>query len=191
MSSASGRRKSKPKEAKKKGAAKEIEEEVKKVEKEVAKEAKKVEKAVERRAKPKVQHPRPSGRTPMAMVTARHGTGTITRPGRGFSLGELSGSGLPRPLAERWRVRVDPRRRSVLEGNVAALKSWHSTGAGAAVEKEARAVEEELKGAEEEVEREAVAAAEEVVKAEKAVKREAKKAEKAVMEKVGIRKTRP
>ncbi|MDG7007995.1 MAG: ribosomal protein L13e [Nitrososphaerota archaeon] len=191
MSSSSGRRKAKPKEVKKKGVAKEVEEEVKKVEKEVVKEAKKVEKAVERRAGPKVQHPRPSARIPLAMVTARHGTGTITRAGRGFSLGELSGGGLTRPLAARWGVKVDQKRRSVLEGNVAALKTWHSSGAEAAVEREAKAAEEEVKGAGEEVEREVVAAAEEVVKAEKAVRKEAKKAGKAVKKKVEKRKARP
>ena len=186
MSKGSGRQKAKPKEAKKKGAVKEVEEEVKKAEKALVKEAKKVERAVEREARPKVQHPRPSGRIPLAMVTARHGTGMITRPGRGFSLGELSGGGLPRSLAGKWGVQVDLRRRSILEGNVGALKAWHAGGAKAAVEREAKAVEKELKGAEKEV----VAAVEEVEKAERAVKKEAKKAGKAVRRKVKKPKAR-
>ena len=188
MSPASGRRKAKPKE-KKKGPAKEIEEEVRKVEKAVVKEAKKIERPLEHRAK--VQRPRPSGRIPLAMVTSRHGTGTVTRLGRGFSLGELSGGGLDRRLAAKWGVMVDQRRRSVLEGNVSALKSWHSTGAMATVEREAKVAEEELKEMGEEAERELAAAAKEVVKAEKAVKKEAKKAEKAVKGKVEKPKARP
>jgi len=169
---------------KKEGVAEEVEEEVKKVEKAVVKEAKKVERAVERKSKPKAHHPRPAGRTPLAMVTARHGTGTITRPGKGFSPGELAGGGLPPSLAAEWGVKVDKRRRSVLEGNVTILKSWCSSGAKAAVEREAKAVEVELKGAGKEAERQAVAAAGEVVKAEKALKKEAKRAEKAVKKKV-------
>jgi ribosomal protein L13E len=191
LSSTSRKRKAKPREVKKEGAAEEVEKEVKKVEKAVVKEAKKVEKAVERKAKPKVQHQKPAGRVPLAMVTARHGTGTITRQGKGFSPGELAGGGLPLSLAAKWGVKVDERRRSTLEGNVAALKSWHTSGAKVAVEREAKAVEEELKGAGEEAEREVVAAAGEVAKAEKAVKKEAKRAEKAVKEKVVKPKARP
>ena len=79
---------------------------------------------------------------------------------------------------------MDQRRRSVLEGNVAALRSWHTLGAKAVVGREVKAVEEGIKGAGEEVERELIAAEKEVVKAEKAVKKEAKKAEKAVRQKV-------
>jgi ribosomal protein L13E len=190
LSSTSRKRKANPKKVKKEGAAEEVEKEVKKVEKAVVKEAKKVEKAVEHKAKPKVQQ-RPSGRVPQAMVTARHGTGTITRQAKGFSPGELAGGGLHPSLAAKWGVRVDGRRRSTLEGNVTALRSWHSSGAKMAVEREAKAVEEELKGAGKEVEREVVVAAREVVKAEKAVKKEAKRAEKAVKEKVERPKARP
>ena len=191
MSSTSRSRKAKPTKAKKEGAAEEVEEEVKKVEKAIVKEAKKVERAVEHRAKPKVHHPRPPGRIPLAVVTARHGTGTITRQGKGFSPGELAGGGLSPSLAAEWGVRVDGRRRSILEGNVTALKSWHSSGAKSAVEREAKALEVELKGAGEEAEREVIVVAQEVVKAEKAVKKGAKKGEKAVKEKVEKRKSRP
>ena len=179
MSPASVKRKAKPRDAKRKGAVKEVEEEVKKVEKEVVKEARKAEKAVERR-KPRVGHPRPSGRVPLAIVSARHGTGTITRQGKGFSFGELSGGGLSRILAARWGVKVDQRGRSVLIGNVKALTAWHASGAKAAVEREAKAAEEEAKEAGEEAEREVVIVARKVGKAERAVKKEAKKAEKAV-----------
>jgi ribosomal protein L13E len=177
--------------AKKKGVTEEVVEEVKKVEKAVVKDTRKLERAVEGKAKPRAAHPRPSGRVPVAMVNARHRTGTITRPGKGFSMGELSQGGLAPRLAATWGVKVDVRRRSVLDGNVGALKSWHAKGTTAAVEREAKAAEEELKEVGEEAEREVKIAAEEVVKAGKAVKKEAKKAEKAVKRKVVKPKAQP
>ncbi len=65
---------------------------------------------------------RPAGKAPVAMVESRHETGMVTRPGRGFSLGELSGAGVNPRLAASWGIRVDYRRRSVLDGNVKSLK---------------------------------------------------------------------
>lgn len=194
MSSATRRRK-KPKEKgpeKKEGVVEEVEEEVKKVEKAAVKEARKVEKAVERKPeRRKVRAAKPAGRAPLAMVVSRRGTGMVTRAGRGFSIGELSAGGLAPGLAARWGVRIDSRRRSVLDGNVGSLKAWH-TGGGAKgrIEHEAKVVEEDLEKLGKEVEKEAVAVEREAVKAEKAVRKEAKKAGKAVKEKVE-KKPRP
>ncbi len=184
-------RKTKGAEQKAEGALKEAEVEVEKAARAVKHEVKRVEKAAKGARTPKVALARPTGRVPEATVTARHETGTITRPGRGFSLGELSGAGMAPRLAARWGVKVDPKRRSVLQGNISSLSGWRShASAGAAVKKEAKMaevrVEEAAKGAEvavEVVEREAV-------QAEKAVKKEAKKAEAAVKRKVE-KKPRP
>ena len=127
----------------------------------------------------------------MPMVAARHGTGTVTRVGRGFSLGELSEGGLTPALAAKWGVRIDSRRRSVLGGNIGALRTWHATGTRATIEREMKGMEEELEKVGGELEKEAAAAEREVVKAAKEVKKEAKKAEKAVKEKVEKPKARP
>jgi hypothetical protein len=51
----------------------------------------------------------------------------ITRIGRGFSIGEVSEAEMPMLLARSWNLMMDVRRRSVLESNVASLKSWFST----------------------------------------------------------------
>lgn len=186
MSTVLGRRRK----AKDEGAVKEVKEEVKKLEKATVKEAKKAEKAVEHRlGRPMVRPSRPTGRVPQAMVTARHGSGMITRSGRGFSLGELAGVGLAPGLAAEWGVRIDARRRSVLDGNVASLKTWHATaGTRERVEHEAKKAEQELAKVGKEVEKEAVAVEKEVVKA---AKKEVKRAEKAVKEKAEKPKARP
>jgi len=135
---------------------------------------------------------KPSGRVPEAMVAARHGTGMVTRAGRGFSTGELSGAGLDPRLAARWGARIDLRRRSVLDGNVGSLKAWHSqAGAKPRVAGEVRKIEEEVEKAGREVKREAAAAKKEAARVEKAVKKEVKRAEKAVKEKVEKPKARP
>jgi len=68
---------------------------------------------------------RPSGRIPGALVSARHGTGTINRDGKGFSMRELAEGGLPLGLALKWQVPVDLRRRSTIQANVAAIKKWY------------------------------------------------------------------
>ncbi len=135
---------------------------------------------------------RPAGRVPEAMVSARHGTETVTRPGRGFSLGELSSAGLAPRLASKWGVRVDVRRRSVLDGNVSALKGWESHAAPAKkAEGRVKRVEEELAKVEKEVEKEGEELKEEVVKVEKAAKKEVAKAEKAVKAKVEKPRAKP
>jgi hypothetical protein len=45
------------------------------------------------------------------------------RKGRGFSLREIEGAGLG-SKASKWKLPVDVRRRSVLEKNVQALRTW-------------------------------------------------------------------
>ena len=134
---------------------------------------------------PKEAPSHPTGKVPEAAVSSRHGTEMVTRLGRGFSLGELSSAGLPPRLASQWGVRVDYRRRSVLDGNVSALKSWG--GHMAPLKKpegRVKKIEEEIEKVEKEVEKEAVEVKKEVVKIEKAAKKEASKAEKAVKAKV-------
>ncbi len=66
----------------------------------------------------------PKGPAPAAFVQARHSRDMIERPARGFSLGELSATGLSFEKAKSWKVPLDIRRRSVLDGNVKKLKIW-------------------------------------------------------------------
>src|SRR3989442_5650375 len=66
----------------------------------------------------------PRAPPPLAMVNARHAGGMIERAARGFSLGELSASALSFERAKRWRVPLDIRRRTALDGNVTRLTSW-------------------------------------------------------------------
>ncbi len=67
---------------------------------------------------------RPKGPPPIAMVNARHAGGMMERAARGFSLGELSASILSFERAKKWRVPLDVRRRTALDGNVTRLTSW-------------------------------------------------------------------
>lgn len=124
---------------------------------------------------------RPSGRAPEATVVARHGTGVVTRLGRGFSMGELSGAGLAPGLASKWGLRIDSRRRSVLEGNVDMLRRWGSHAAPAKkTEERVKRVKEELVKAEKGIEKGAAEVEKEVERAEKEVKKKATKVEKAI-----------
>ena len=66
----------------------------------------------------------PKGPPPLAMVNTRHAGGMIERAARGFSLGELSASALSFERAKKWRVPLDIRRRTALDGNVTRLTSW-------------------------------------------------------------------
>ena len=66
----------------------------------------------------------PKGPPPLAMVNTRHAGGMIERAARGFSLGELSASALSFERAKKWRVPLDIRRRTALDGNVARLTGW-------------------------------------------------------------------
>jgi len=139
---------------------------------------------------PKEAPKRPVGRAPEAMIMARHGTGVVTRLGRGFSKGEVAGAGLPPRLASSWGARIDERRRSVIEGNVALLKHWGgSLVAPKKTEGKAKRLEEELEKAEVEVEKEVEKVEKEAAKVGKEVKKEATRAEKAV--KAKVKKPRP
>ena len=127
--------------------------------------------------------PRPSVRPPTPSVLSRHEGVMVSRSSKGFSYGEVEGSGMSLLAARRWGVPVDLKRRSVLDGNVQALKGWYvkSAKGGAG---EVKKVEAELGKLEREVGQEVrkgVSKAKgEVVKAG----REAKKLEKEVVEKV-------
>lgn len=170
----------------------EVEKEVVKVGREVKRAAMRKERGPRQKTGSKEAEKRPTGRAPAAMVVARHGEGAVTRPGRGYSLGELSNAVLAPRLASKWGVRVDIRRRSVLDGNVSLLRNWQShPGAKSRVEGEVKKIEEELEKVGREVEKEAVKAGrevkkeaaevkEEVAKVEEEVKKEGAKAEKAV-----------
>jgi ribosomal protein L13E len=135
-------------------------------------------------------HPRPKGKAPEAVVEARHGTGMTWREGRGFSLGELTGAGLGTKQARGWGVRVDDRRRSVVEWNVEAHKGWGSKRQVSKASTRLRKAEEEIVEAAEEVEEEVKVVEEEVVKAGKKAKKEVSKAEAAVKAKVGRPRTK-
>jgi len=150
-----------------------------------AKREKKAEQTKAADAKPA----KPSGKAPEAMVTSRRGTGFVTRLGRGFSMGELAGAGLSRNLASNWDLKLDLRRRSVVESNVSSLRSWGSHHE-AAKKKEgvAREVEEEIEKVGREVKKEAIKVEKEAEKVEREVKEEAVKAEKTVRRKSKPRK---
>ena len=133
-------------------------------------------------AKAKREKPiRPAGKLPEANVSSRHGTSFVTRPGRGFSLGEVTEAGMGPRLAARWGIHVDARRRSVIKGNVDSLTKWggHQVRVKRA-EGKIKAVEEEVEKVAREVKEEAVLVEKEAVKIEKEVKREAVGAGKAV-----------
>jgi len=105
---------------------------------------KKAAKAVEVEEKPKRPAPKPKkvaekeapakvsaraervelGPPPEATVASRHIDSMHERPGRGFSFGELASAGVPLHAAKREGLSLDIRRRSVVEGNVEALKGW-------------------------------------------------------------------
>lgn len=69
---------------------------------------------------------KPSGHVPAPIVISRHRLGKIERPGKGFSKGELGAVALPSGMAAGWGLRMDLRRRSVVEANVQGLKKWFS-----------------------------------------------------------------
>ena len=133
---------------------------------------------------PKAKPLRPTGKAPDAMVTSRHGTGVVTRTGKGFSMSELAGAGLSPDLASAWGVRLDPRRRSMIDTNVASLKSWgaHPSPARKA-ESRAKKAEEEIEKVGKEVEKEAVRVEKKAEKVEGEIKKKAAKAKKAVRRK--------
>jgi len=112
----------------------------------------------------------PTGPVPASTVMSRHSGEMVARNSKGFSRGEVNVAGLPFYLARRWRLPMDPRRRSVLEGNVASIKAWapHASAAKR-VEGEVKRLEENLGRVEKEVKREAKKLEKDAVKAEKEV----------------------
>ena len=138
---------------------------------------------------PRSKPQRPTGKAPDAMVTSRHGTGFVTRVGKGFSTGELAGVGLSPKIASAWGVSLDPRRRSIIDTNVASLKSWGAHPSPTKrTESRAKEVEEEIKEVGREVKKEAVKAEKKTEKVEREIKEEAVKAEKAVRRKAKPKK---
>ena len=120
---------------------------------------------------------RPTGRPPMAMVVARHGQGTVTRSGKGFSMGELAEANIVPRMAWKWGAKLDGRRRSIVQANVASLKDWASHAVKA--ERPAalvRKVEEEVVKVEKKVKKSSAEVRKEVVKIEAKAKKETTKA---------------
>jgi len=74
------------------------------------------------------------GPPPEATVTSRHIDSMHERPARGFSFGELASAGVPLNAARREGLSLDVRRRSVVEGNVEALKGWFKSPRGSSEE---------------------------------------------------------
>ena len=127
---------------------------------------------------------RPAGRVPTATVVSRHGTGMVTRAGKGFSLGELAEANIVPRMASRWGARLDGRRRSVIQANVTSLKNWGSRAAKAERPAEAiRKVEEEIVKVEKKIKKDAAEVKKEVVKIEAKAKKETTKAEKKIKKK--------
>jgi large subunit ribosomal protein L13e len=132
----------------------------------------------EKQAGTHVQMTKPSAPVPRASVESRHGLDTVTRAGRGFSLGELAGAGVPLGTARKWGVATDVRRRSTVETNVEALRSWAaSAGKKPAKESEVKKVEKEIEEVAKEVEGEAK---KEGAKVKKGIKKAEKEVEEAV-----------
>ncbi|MDA4118975.1 MAG: ribosomal protein L13e [Thaumarchaeota archaeon] len=120
---------------------------------------------------------RPTGRVPAATVVARHGTGMVTRSGKGFSLGELAEANIVPRMASKWGARLDGRRRSVIQVNVTSLKDWGSHAVK--VERpamEVKKVEEEVVKVEKKVKKGAAEVKKEIVKVEAKAKKETTKA---------------
>lgn len=175
------RRKSKPRGEG--GAIEEVKVEADKVEEAIKREARKVAKSVEgkKKSRPRALSDRPLGRAPTAMVTTRHGTGMVSREGRGFSFGELSGAGVAFGHAKDWGLMVDRRRRSVIEGNVNSLKGWSShRGPAPTAVQGVKKAESLLEAAARDLEKGAVEVAEEAEKVVKEVEKETKDAVKRV-----------
>ena len=70
------------------------------------------------------------GAPPEATIASRHIDSLHERSARGFSFGELASAGVPLNAAKREGLSLDIRRRSVVEGNVEALKEWFKSPAG-------------------------------------------------------------
>jgi ribosomal protein L13E len=71
------------------------------------------------------------GPPPEATILSRHIDSSHERLARGFSFGELASAGVPLDAAKREGLSLDIRRRSVVEGNVEALKGWFKSAKSA------------------------------------------------------------
>jgi ribosomal protein L13E len=80
------------------------------------------------------------GPPPEATVASRHIDSMHERLARGFSFGELASAGVPLNAAKREGLSLDIRRRSVLDGNVEALKGWFKSPGKPATERAAQPV---------------------------------------------------
>lgn len=69
------------------------------------------------------------GPPPKATIATKHVDSLHERSARGFSFGELASAGVPLNAAKREGLSLDIRRRSVVEGNVDALKGWFKSPA--------------------------------------------------------------
>ena len=78
----------------------------------------------EQAAPARVEAPKPKGPPPHAVVSSRHEGAMMEREARGFSSGELGGAGFNVHEASKLGLALDVRRRTILEKNVEALKSW-------------------------------------------------------------------
>jgi ribosomal protein L13E len=144
----------------------------------------------------KEKAPGPTSHPPLAIVEVRHDGRMMQRQARGYSRGEVVQANLEIGQARRWGVLVDDRRRSVLQGNIASLRTWAPVTKKKAEEraegelrKIERAAEYDVRRAEKEVEKvekEVVEKVEALVKrhpkppakAKKEAKKEAKKSSK-------------
>lgn len=106
--------------------------------------ASKAKKAAERKDAPaKVSvkaEPVALGPMPEATVASRHIDSMHERPARGFSFGELASAGVPLNAARREGLSLDVRRRSIVDGNVEALKGWFKSPGKSATERTTEAV---------------------------------------------------
>jgi ribosomal protein L13E len=122
---------------------------------------------------------KPKASAPSAWVGSRHDTVIVERAGKGFSMGELAGAGLPPSTARRWGVSTDLRRRSVLERNAQALKLWFTPPHRGEQPIQPKAVKKEEPAKKRTVKKEEPAKKRTVKKEEPAKKRTVKKEEPA------------
>jgi ribosomal protein L13E len=80
------------------------------------------------------------GPPPEAAILSRHIDSLHERLARGFSFGELASAGVPLNAAKREGLSLDIRRRSVVEGNVEALKGWFKSATKSATKTDVVAV---------------------------------------------------
>lgn len=66
-----------------------------------------------------------TGPAPVASVSSRHAGSMHERRARGYSRGELASGGVALAVAKSLGMRIDLRRRTVLDGNVEKLKGWY------------------------------------------------------------------